>query len=55
MPDSPPVVVVDNASSDGTADAVGPALPQVAVVRLDRNRGALVRTAPCCRHCCIVR
>jgi len=33
------VVVVDNASSDGTAEAVGAAQPQVRVVRNERNLG----------------
>jgi GT2 family glycosyltransferase len=36
--------VVDNASTDGTADALEKALPEVRVIRLDRNRGALART-----------
>lgn len=38
------VVLVDNASSDGTADAVREALPAVDVVRLPRNVGAHART-----------
>jgi hypothetical protein len=33
------VVVVDNASSDGSADAVRAAFPSVAVIALDRNAG----------------
>ncbi|MDR7281104.1 glycosyltransferase family 2 protein [Catenuloplanes atrovinosus] len=33
------VIVVDNASSDGSADAIEAALPQVRVVRLPRNVG----------------
>lgn len=33
------VVVVDNASTDGTADAVRHAFPQVELVRLERNTG----------------
>jgi GT2 family glycosyltransferase len=41
-PDGPEVVVVDNASSDGSADAVG-RFPEVRLVRLDRNLGALGR------------
>lgn len=39
-----PVVLVDNDSSDGSADAVEQALPHVDVVRLPRNRGAGART-----------
>jgi GT2 family glycosyltransferase len=39
-----PVVMVDNDSSDGSADAVAAALPHVEVVRLGRNRGAAART-----------
>ncbi|HEX5740335.1 MAG TPA: glycosyltransferase family A protein, partial [Pilimelia sp.] len=39
-----PVVVVDNASTDGTAPAVRAAYPDVCVVPLDRNAGAAART-----------
>ncbi|HEX6793313.1 MAG TPA: glycosyltransferase [Casimicrobiaceae bacterium] len=39
------VVVVDNASSDGTAAAVGQHHPRVDVVRLPRNAGAAGRNA----------
>lgn len=39
-----PVVLVDNASTDGTADAVEETLPHVDVVRLDRNVGSVART-----------
>jgi GT2 family glycosyltransferase len=40
-----PVVVVDNGSSDGTVQAVRDlARPDVEVVALDRNRGAVART-----------
>ncbi|RBY91405.1 glycosyltransferase family 2 protein [Blastococcus sp. TF02A-30] len=39
-----PVVLVDNASADGTADAVRAALPQVTVVALDGNVGSYART-----------
>lgn len=39
-----PVVLVDNASADGTADAVRAALPQVTVVALDENVGSYART-----------
>jgi GT2 family glycosyltransferase len=39
-----PVIVVDNGSTDGTADAVADArLPDVTVIRLDRNAGACAR------------
>jgi GT2 family glycosyltransferase len=43
-PGGPPVVVVDNASSDGTADAVRTAHPQVDVLELPANAGAVART-----------
>jgi GT2 family glycosyltransferase len=39
-----PVVLVDNGSTDGTAEAVRAALPSVRVVALPRNRGAAART-----------
>ncbi|MBB3678617.1 GT2 family glycosyltransferase [Modestobacter versicolor] len=39
-----PVVVVDNASADGTADAVRAAHPAVEVVELPANTGAVART-----------
>jgi GT2 family glycosyltransferase len=39
-----PVVLVDNASTDGTVEAVRQAHPQVAVLALDRNEGARART-----------
>ena len=39
-----PVVLVDNASTDGTVEAVRAARPEVTVVPLDRNAGALART-----------
>ncbi|MFP5319977.1 MAG: glycosyltransferase family 2 protein [Acidimicrobiia bacterium] len=42
-PDGPQVVVVDNASSDGTADAVRRRFPTVRVVGLERNLGATAR------------
>jgi GT2 family glycosyltransferase len=38
-----PVVVVDNGSTDGTPDLVAAHHPEVDLVRLDRNRGALAR------------
>ncbi|MGI8331164.1 glycosyltransferase family 2 protein [Actinomadura scrupuli] len=43
LPERPPVIVVDNASSDGTADAVRARFPGVAVVRAARNLGAPAR------------
>ncbi|GAA2016738.1 glycosyltransferase [Terrabacter terrae] len=38
-----PVVLVDNASDDGTPDRVAEAFPDVRVVRLPRNAGAVAR------------
>jgi GT2 family glycosyltransferase len=38
-----PVILVDNASDDGTPDAVEQQFPWVRVVRLDRNAGAAAR------------
>ena len=38
-----PVIVVDNASTDGTPRAVSEAFPHVVVVRLDTNLGAAAR------------
>jgi GT2 family glycosyltransferase len=38
-----PVVVVDNASSDGTPEAVEQAFPEVTLVRLNENAGAAAR------------
>jgi GT2 family glycosyltransferase len=39
-----PVILVDNASTDGSAGAVEAAYPHVQVIRLPRNRGAAART-----------
>ncbi|TDQ51533.1 glycosyltransferase family 2 protein [Actinorugispora endophytica] len=39
----PPVVVVDNGSTDGTADSVRALFPGVALVALDRNAGSAAR------------
>ncbi|MFN2608399.1 MAG: glycosyltransferase family 2 protein [Acidimicrobiales bacterium] len=39
-----PIVVVDNASTDGTASAVGGAFPEITVVAAGRNLGAAGRT-----------
>ncbi|MDL5200097.1 glycosyltransferase [Streptomyces sp. ALI-76-A] len=44
LPERPPVVVVDNASTDGTRDLLARDFPQVRVVSLPRNEGALART-----------
>lgn len=43
LPDRAPVVVVDNASSAGTAAAVAAAFPQVTLVRGRANLGSLGR------------
>jgi GT2 family glycosyltransferase len=43
LPARPRIVVVDNASSDGTAAALRRRFPGVAVVRLDKNLGAAGR------------
>ncbi|HZD81103.1 MAG TPA: glycosyltransferase [Actinomycetota bacterium] len=43
LPESPPVVVVDNASHDGTVEAVRHRFPSVDVIALDRNLGAAAR------------
>ena len=44
VPGGPPVVVVDNASTDGTAAAVRAAHPRVDLVQLPANAGAVART-----------
>jgi GT2 family glycosyltransferase len=44
LPDRPPVVLVDNGSTDGTADAVRSAHPDVLVLEPGRNLGAAGRT-----------
>ncbi|MBA2944541.1 glycosyltransferase [Streptomyces himalayensis] len=43
LPERPPVIVTDNASTDGTADAVARLHPDVTVLRPERNLGALGR------------
>jgi GT2 family glycosyltransferase len=43
LPERPPIVVVDNGSDDGTADAVRNEFPQVDVIGLRRNQGAYAR------------
>jgi GT2 family glycosyltransferase len=44
LPERPPVVVVDNASDDGTPDLVRRHAPWARLVVLDRNLGAAART-----------
>ncbi|RCG26039.1 glycosyltransferase [Streptomyces diacarni] len=43
LPETPRILVVDNASADGTADMVARSFPGVEVLRLTVNRGALAR------------
>jgi GT2 family glycosyltransferase len=43
LPERPPLVVVDNASRDGSAAAVAAAFPAVELIALERNRGAFAR------------
>jgi GT2 family glycosyltransferase len=43
LPEAPPVIVTDNASTDGTADAVARLHPQVRLLRPGRNLGAVGR------------
>jgi GT2 family glycosyltransferase len=43
LPERPQVAVVDNGSEDGSAGAVGAAFPDVGVIRLTHNLGALAR------------
>jgi GT2 family glycosyltransferase len=43
LPEQPPVIVIDNGSTDGTPAAVRRAFPQVDLVPLRRNRGASAR------------
>lgn len=45
LPEQPPVIVVDNASTDGTVAMVRRDYPEVEVVPLDRNAGAAGRNA----------
>lgn len=44
LPEAPVVIVVDNGSTDGTADMLAAQLPNVTLIRLPHNRGALART-----------
>ncbi|MEV7966942.1 glycosyltransferase [Sphaerisporangium sp. NPDC088356] len=43
LPERPAVIVVDNASSDGTSGAVRDRFPEARVIRLSRNLGAPAR------------
>ena len=43
LPEQPPVVVLDNGSSDGTPEAVSSSFPDVRTVPLGRNLGATAR------------
>ncbi|MEO3807968.1 glycosyltransferase [Sphaerisporangium sp. B11E5] len=43
LPERPHVIVVDNGSSDGGPDAVTERFPQVELIRLGRNHGAVAR------------
>jgi GT2 family glycosyltransferase len=45
LPERPRVVVVDNASTDGMADALAAAFAGIEVIRLDRNAGGAGRNA----------
>lgn len=45
LPESPEVIVVDNASADGTVELVTTRFPQVRLIRLRRNHGAAARNA----------
>lgn len=45
LPERPSVIVVDNGSQDGTADAVAQSFPRASLIRLDGNVGAAARNA----------
>lgn len=44
LPESPPLIVVDNGSTDGSPEAVRARFPEVEVVALGENRGGGART-----------
>jgi GT2 family glycosyltransferase len=44
LPEQPTIIVVDNASTDGTPDAILKHFPQVHLIRADTNLGAAART-----------
>ncbi|SDZ34719.1 Glycosyltransferase, GT2 family [Amycolatopsis xylanica] len=43
LPDAAPIILVDNGSTDGSADAVARSFPSVTLIRADRNLGAVGR------------
>ncbi|WP_020659548.1 glycosyltransferase family 2 protein [Amycolatopsis benzoatilytica] len=43
LPERPPILVADNASTDGTADLVAREFPEMRLLRLDENLGAVGR------------
>jgi GT2 family glycosyltransferase len=43
LPDSAPIILVDNASEDGTADAVERSFPDVELIRAETNLGSVAR------------
>jgi GT2 family glycosyltransferase len=45
LPEQPPVVVVDNGSTDGTTEMVRARYPDVSAIALESNRGAAARNA----------
>ena len=55
LPEQPPIVVVDNGSTDGTGDALRQRFPTVEVIHLPRNIGAAARNIGVqrCRRPCV--
>ena len=51
LPERPPVTVVDNGSTDGTADRVAADFPAVTLLALRENQGAAARTIGAERVC----